>query len=88
MIALVLALQLGQGPGAGGQGSAPPRDAANAEVLLATQFPAPGPWPPAPDSLPVVTLTEALRLAERLDPEYVAARGDVDYAEWSRRAAR
>lgn len=39
------------------------------------------------DSLPVITLAEALRRAARLDPQYVAARGDVDNAEWARRAA-
>lgn len=39
------------------------------------------------DSIPRVTLEEALRAAARLDPNYVAALGEVDNAEWSRRAA-
>jgi len=41
----------------------------------------------AGDSLPRVTLPEVLRQASRLDPRYIAARGDVDNAVWSRRAA-
>ena len=36
---------------------------------------------------PVITLDEALRRAQRLDPQYVAARGQVDNAEWVRRSA-
>ena len=39
------------------------------------------------DSLPRITLAEALQRGARLDPQYVAARGAVDNAEWSRRAA-
>jgi outer membrane protein TolC len=45
------------------------------------------PRPSTLDSVPVITLPDALRRAERLDPAYVAARGDVDDAEWARRAA-
>lgn len=41
----------------------------------------------AGDSLPRITLADALRRASRLDPEYIAARGAVDNAEWYRRAA-
>lgn len=41
----------------------------------------------AGDSLPRVTLAEVLARSARLDPEYVAARGAVDNAVWSRRAA-
>lgn len=41
----------------------------------------------AADSLPRITLAEALQRGARLDPQYVAARGAVDNAEWSRRAA-
>ena len=41
-----------------------------------------------PDSLPVVTLGEALARSARLDPNYVAALGQIDNAEWGRRAAR
>jgi outer membrane protein TolC len=37
---------------------------------------------------PSVTLAEALRRATRLDPSYVAALGQLDNAEWGRRAAR
>ena len=41
----------------------------------------------AVDSLPVVTLSEALRRATGLDPNYVAALGQVDNAVWARRSA-
>jgi outer membrane protein len=39
------------------------------------------------DSIPRITLTDALERAARLDPNYVQAVGGVDNAEWSRRAA-
>ena len=43
---------------------------------------------PSPDdSLPTVTLAEALRRATGLDPNYVAATGQVDNARWARRSA-
>jgi outer membrane protein len=41
----------------------------------------------AAESLPTVTLTEALRRATGLDPSYVAAIGQVDNAQWARRSA-
>lgn len=41
----------------------------------------------ATDSLPRVTLREALQRAARLDPNYVAALGQVDNAAWARRNA-
>ncbi|MGH7614530.1 MAG: TolC family protein [Gemmatimonadales bacterium] len=41
----------------------------------------------AQDSMPVVTLADALEKAARLDPSYVAAAGQVSNAEWARRAA-
>src|SRR5881296_1851284 len=41
----------------------------------------------AADSLPTVTLAEALRRATGLDPNYVAALGQVDNAQWARRSA-
>ena len=41
----------------------------------------------AADSIPRVTLDEALRLATQLDPNYVEAIGAVQNAEWSRRSA-
>lgn len=43
--------------------------------------------PAAQDTLPVVTLTEALQRAARLDPSYVSAAGQVTNAEWTRRVA-
>ena len=57
-------------------------------LLLALQ----GPLSPVPeqapaDSLQRVTLTEALQRAARLDPNYVAALGQVDNAAWARRNA-
>ena len=39
------------------------------------------------DSLPRVTLREALQRAAQLDPNYVAALGQVDNAVWARRSA-
>lgn len=39
------------------------------------------------DSLPIVTLEEAIRRATNLDPSYVAALGRIDNAGWARRAA-
>lgn len=39
------------------------------------------------DTLPVVTLREALREAVRLDPAWVQSAGLVDNAEWARKAA-
>ncbi len=41
----------------------------------------------APDSLPQVTLAQALERAARLDPNYVSALGQVDNAVWARRSA-
>jgi len=52
-------------------------------LLLALQ----GPVSPAVDSLPRITLTEALQRAARLDPNYVSALGQVDNAAWARRNA-
>ena len=43
--------------------------------------------PDPDDSLPMVTLGEALRRATGLDPNYVAALGQVDNAQWARRSA-
>ncbi len=43
---------------------------------------------PARDTIPVISLTEALAQALRLDPTYVRAVGQLDDAEWARRAAR
>jgi outer membrane protein len=39
------------------------------------------------DSIPRITLADALRRSARLDPSYVAALGAVDNAEWARRSA-
>jgi outer membrane protein TolC len=41
----------------------------------------------AADSIPRITLSEAIRRASRFDPEYVRALGQIDDAEWGRRAA-
>ncbi len=57
-------------------------------VLLALlQFQVAAAAPPPDDSLPTVTLAEALRRATGLDPNYVAAIGQVDNAVWARRSA-
>lgn len=42
---------------------------------------------PATDSIPRITLSEAISRATRFDPEYVRALGQIDDAEWGRRAA-
>jgi outer membrane protein len=42
---------------------------------------------PTRDTVPQVTLSDALRRAAQLDPDYVQALGRIDNAEWSRRAA-
>jgi outer membrane protein TolC len=43
--------------------------------------------PLAADTLPQVTLAQALERAARLDPNYVRALGAIDNAAWARRAA-
>ena len=62
-----------------------------AALLLALQVAAPADSVPA-DSVPTdsvarITLAEAIRRSARLDPDYVQALGDIDNAEWGRRAA-
>lgn len=54
-------------------------------LLLSAGVAAPA-VPPA-DTIPRITLTEALQRAARLDPNYVQALGAVDNAAWARRAA-
>jgi outer membrane protein TolC len=61
--------------------------------LLALQA-APAPPPasgsdsvPSVDSIPRITLSQALSRATRFDPDYVRALGQIDDAEWGRRAA-
>jgi outer membrane protein len=58
-------------------------------LLLALQATVPnaGDSVPAADTVPRITLTEAIRRSSRLDPDYVQALGDIDNAEWGRRAA-
>ena len=46
------------------------------------------PAAPAPDTIPVVTLDQALAQAVRLDPAYVQALGQLQDAEWGRRVAK
>jgi outer membrane protein TolC len=55
-------------------------------LLLALQVVAPA-APAAADTIPRVTLAEALERATQFDPDYVAALGLVDNAEWGRRNA-
>lgn len=42
----------------------------------------------AQDSIPQVSLAEALQLAAQVDPDYVAALGQIGDAQWAHRAAR
>ena len=53
-------------------------------LLLAIQ--ATAAVPPA-DSIPRIGLAEAIRRSSELDPDYVRALGQIDDAEWGRRAA-
>lgn len=55
-------------------------------LLLLSAGAAASAGPPA-DTLPRISLTEALRRAARLDPNYVQAIGAVNNAGWARRAA-
>ena len=43
--------------------------------------------PVAADTVPRITLDEAIRRSARLDPDYVEALGEIESAEWGRRAA-
>jgi outer membrane protein TolC len=59
-------------------------------LLLALQTVSPAARPdsvPSADSIPLITLGEAIRRSARLDPEYVGALGQIEDAEWGRRAA-
>lgn len=58
-------------------------------LVAALQVSAPQAVPQASlqDSLPSVNLADALRLATNLDPNYVAALGQIKNSEWGRRAA-
>jgi len=57
-------------------------------LLLALQAtPARGDSIPGSDSIPRITLAEAVRRSSRFDPDYVRALGQIDNAEWGRRAA-
>ncbi len=58
-------------------------------LLLALQAmtPAPTDSVPVADTLPRITLGEAIRRSARLDPDYVRALGQIENAEWGRRAA-
>ncbi len=47
-----------------------------------------GPPAPTADTLPRITLAQALARSARLDPNYVRALGSVENAAWARRAAR
>jgi outer membrane protein TolC len=56
-------------------------------IRAAVTIPSAAQAAPPPDSLPQVTLDQAIARAARLDPDYVRALGQVDNAEWGRRAA-
>ncbi len=55
-------------------------------LLLALQS-TPADSVPAATSIPRITLAEAVRRSSRFDPDYVRALGEIDNAEWGRRAA-
>ena len=58
-------------------------------LLLLTLQAAPVPRDSVPraDSIPRITLAEAIRRSTQLDPDYVRALGRIEDAEWGRRAA-
>jgi outer membrane protein TolC len=57
-------------------------------LLLTLQaVPAPRDSVPRADSIPRITLAEAIRRSTQLDPDYVRALGRIEDAEWGRRAA-
>jgi outer membrane protein len=58
-------------------------------LLLLTLQAAPVPRDSVPplDSIPRITLEEAIRRSTNLDPDYVRALGQIEDAEWGRRAA-
>ena len=56
-------------------------------LALQTAAPAQTDSVPAADSLPRITLREAIQRSARLDPDYVRALGQIENAEWGRRAA-
>ena len=58
-----------------------------AAALLALQVAGADTVPAAADTVPRITLDEAIRRSARLDPDYVEALGEIDNAEWGRRAA-
>ena len=68
----------GRKPGARGRGG----------MMLLLLAALAGPPEMVADSLPRITLAEALTRSARLDPNYVRALGQVDNAAWARRAAR
>jgi outer membrane protein TolC len=56
-------------------------------LALQTAAPAQKDSIPTADSLPRITLREAIQRSARLDPDYVRALGQIENAEWGRRAA-
>jgi outer membrane protein len=56
-------------------------------ALQATPARVQGDSVPAADSIPRISLGEAIKRSSRLDPDYVRALGQIDNAEWGRRAA-
>lgn len=58
--------------------------AALLQIAVAATVPADG----QADSIPIITLEEALQRASQLDPDYVSALGQVGDAAWVRRSAR
>jgi outer membrane protein len=55
-------------------------------LLLALQGTPADSVPPG-EAIPRITLAEAVRRSARFDPDYVRALGEIDNAEWGRRAA-
>jgi outer membrane protein len=58
-----------------------------AVLQLSASAPARADTVPSTDSVPRISLGEAIRRSAHLDPDYVRALGQIDNAEWGRRAA-
>ncbi len=56
-------------------------------LLMLQAAPVPRDSVPRADSIPLITLAEAIRRSTQLDPDYVRALGRIEDAEWGRRAA-
>ncbi len=86
LVAQLLAAVTGNGEPGTGNGTAGNGEPGTGNGTAFTVPRSPFPFPQ--DSIPVLTLSEALERAVKLNPDYVRALGSVSEADWSRKAAR